>query len=400
MDLELRPWTPDEDELVVGAVERAFLDERRAEAAEPLAVLEHDRTLALWDDGRPVGTAGAFSHTMALPGGVGPVAGVTFVSVQPTHRRRGLLRRLMQAQLEHLHAAGEPLAALWASEPAIYGRFGYGAASRSLAVELRRGDALRERFDAPDVVETTPADARVQLADVWERSYVDRPGEYARNDAWWEHRLWDPEHRRDGATALRCALLADSSGYALYATKGSWDHRGPAGEVTVRELVAVDGPGRLRLWQHVLDHDLAVVWRSSRVALDDVLLAAVRDQRRLTARVQDGLFVRPVRVGEALEARTYSTELDVVLDVADQQLPDNARRWRLSGGPDGATCAPTSDPADLSLGVEELGAAYLGGTTLNALGSAGRVVEHRPGALRAASRALRGDVEPMCTHVF
>jgi predicted N-acetyltransferase YhbS len=115
----LRAWTPDEDVLVLGALERAFLsDPDPALTAVECATLEHDRTLSAWEGETPVATAGAFSFRMAVPGAVLPVAGVTWVSVQTTHRRRGLLTRMMTTQLEQLHATGEAVAALWASEPA------------------------------------------------------------------------------------------------------------------------------------------------------------------------------------------------------------------------------------------------------------------------------------------
>lgn len=399
--MELRPWTPEEQDAVTAAVERAFLTDVDPSHPEPLGVVEHDRTLSVWDDGRPVATAAAFSLQMAVPGGVRPVAGVSLVSVQATHRRQGLLRRMMQRQLEDLQDGGEAVAALWASEPAIYGRFGYGGATRSLAVTLQRGDALRAEAPAAGALTDRPAgEAREQLAGVWQRSHPQRPGEPARNDDWWDHVLFDPPGHRDGRGVRRAVVLDDGSGYALYSAKLDWGARGPSGVVVVRELAAVDGPSSLRLWSYLLSLDLVGTWRADRVPLDAALLTGVADTRRLTPSVQDGLFVRLVRVGEALATRTYGSAADVVLEVVDEALPANTGRWRLTTGEDGASCEPTSEPAHLSLGVEGLGAAYLGGTTLQSLAAAGRVVEHRPGALRAASRAFRGDVEPVCSHVF
>ena len=399
----MRPWTPDEDVLVLRALERAFLsDPDPALSAVERATLEHARTLSAWEGPTPVATAGAFSFRMAVPGAVLPVAGVTWVSVQTTHRRQGLLTRMMTTQLEQLHASGEAVAALWASEPGIYGRYGYGGASRSLSVQLRRGDVLRPGLAdaALGVREVELEQARPALAAVWDASYPSRPGQYARTPAWWDHVLVDPERDRGGHAALRCMLLDDARGYAVFSTRSSWDDRGPAGEVKVRELVAVDGPARLRLVEHLLGIDLVSTWSLRGLSLDDALLGAVVDSRRLAPQLHDALHVRLVRVGEALAGRTYTAELDVVLDVDDARLPDNARRWRLSAGPRGATCAPTDAPPDLALGVEDLGAAYLGGTTLVSLAASGRVRELRAGALVAASRAFRGDVEPLCTHVF
>lgn len=400
MEQKIRPWTSDEQPAVLAVLERAFLEDYDPDAAEPLGMLDHARTLSVWDDGAPVATAASFALRMTLPGTIAPVAGVTAVSVQPTHRRRGLLRALMQRQLTDLHDAGEPVAALWASEPAIYGRFGYGLASRSLTVRLHRGDVLRGGVTPGRVREVVPADAHTDLAAVWDAAHLRRPGQFARDAAWWEHRLFDPPRHREGAMALRCALLDDGAGYALFSTKGGWDERGPAGSALVREVVAQDGPAALRLWAFLLGLDLVTSWKGRYVALDDPLLGGVVDTRRLTGQVHDGLNVRLVRLDEALTTRRYAADVDVVLDVDDAGLPDNTGRWRLVAGPDGATCDRTSAAADLSLDVEALGGVYLGGTTLMSLALAGRVAEHREGALAATSRAFRGDVEPLCSHVF
>jgi predicted acetyltransferase len=409
--LPLRPWTPDEGARVLRALNRTFLtDPDPATDPAELALIEPDRTLSAWDDGEPVATTAAFSLTMAVPGAHLPVAGVTWVSVQPTHRRRGLLTAMMTAQLDALHEGdgsrgGEAVAALWASEPAIYGRYGYGAASRSMTVTLQRGDLLRP--DAPAggrVHELPPESALPALSAVWEATWRDRPGQFARSETWWRQRLLDPESGRHGHGALRCALLLAADGrasaYALYAARPSFDERGPAGEVQVREVVGVDAVAGLQMWRFLLGLDLVGTWKAGRLALDDALTTAVADARRLLPRVGDGLYVRLVRVGEALAGRRYACDVDVVLEVADERLPGNARRWRLSAGPGGATCTPTPDPADLALDVEALGATYLGGTTLLALAAAGRVREQRTGALAVISRALRGDVEPLCSQVF
>ena len=65
-----------------------------------------------------------------------PCGGVTVVGVSPTHRRRGVLRTMMDAQLRDIHERGEPIAALWASEETIYWGFGYGIAAWSGEIKL------------------------------------------------------------------------------------------------------------------------------------------------------------------------------------------------------------------------------------------------------------------------
>jgi predicted acetyltransferase len=134
--------------------------------------------------------------------------------------------------------------------------------------------------------------------------------------------------------------------------------------------------------------------------VDDPLLHLVNDVRRCELRVRDGMFVRLVEVGAALEARTYRTPVDVVLEVEDAFCPWNAGRWRLLGDRKGASCKRTDDDADLALSVRELGAAYLGGVSLGALAGAGRVRELRRGALGEAAGAFLSDVAPWLQHGF
>ena len=336
--MQTEPWRPDDHDEAMAAVERAFLSDLDPAAVEPMGMLDPERSVLVRDGARVVGTLAVLPQRLAVPGAVLPALGVSQVSVQATHRRQGLLRRMMAPMLSGAADAGEPLAALWASEPAIYGRFGFGLASRSLVLHLQRGDALRSAPPVGGVRDVAAADARDELAAVWDRSFAGRPGEHARHSAaWWDHVLHDPASRREGSSALRAAVLDDGSGYALYSTRGGWDARGAAGEARVREVV---GRGALRLWSYLLGLDLVARWTVSRAALDDPLLGAVADPRRLAAEVRDGLFVRLLRVDEALAARSYGTDVDVVLDVADDVLPGNARRWRLAAASDSSVVPP------------------------------------------------------------
>src|SRR5687767_9859728 len=97
---------------------------------EPSPVAELDRSLALFDGDRVAATAGIYSLEMSVPGAVVPTAGITWVTVSPTHRRQGVLTAIMRRQLDELHEQErEPVAALWAAESSIYGRFGYAPAT-------------------------------------------------------------------------------------------------------------------------------------------------------------------------------------------------------------------------------------------------------------------------------
>ncbi|WEB42587.1 GNAT family N-acetyltransferase [Streptomyces yunnanensis] len=371
------------------------------------AVTEVERAFAVRDGGEIVGTGGSFSFGLTVPGGAElPVAGVTLISVQPTHRRRGVLRSMMRHQLTDVHARGEALAVLTATEPAIYGRFGYGPATQEMRMTV---DTVR--LAAPDLPGV--ADVRLRLVDpaaavaACERVYAQlvptRPGMLARRPHWERLPVLDPESERNGAGQLQCVLAevdGEVRGYARYAVKPDWDHTGPRGAVLVRHLDALDPVAYAALWRYLFGIDLTASVVARGRPVDDPLLHLVADHRRCDLGVREALFVRPVDVGAALAARTYRRPVDVVLEVADDLCPWNAGRWRLSGDERGAVCERTTDPAELALSVRELGSAYLGGFTLSALAGAGRVRELRPGALAAVSPAFGSDLAPWLPHAF
>jgi predicted acetyltransferase len=162
----------------------------------------------------------------------------------------------------------------------------------------------------------------------------------------------------------------------------------------------VDVPTRAALWRFLFGIDLTSTLVAPRRPVDEAWQYQVSDIRRCALRVGDDLYVRPVDVGAALEARSYQAPVDVVLEVEDSFCPWNEGRWRLTGDPEGASCSRTRDTAELSLSVRELGAAYLGGTSLAALAAAGRVRELRQGALAGAALAFSSPVAPWLPHIF
>ncbi|MFF5309591.1 GNAT family N-acetyltransferase [Streptomyces massasporeus] len=371
------------------------------------SLTEFDRSLGAWDGDECVGTAGAFSFRLTVPGGASlPVAGVTMVSVAATHRRRGLLTSMMRRQLDDVRAWGEPLAVLTASEPAIYGRFGYGNATLSLTAEI---DTTRVGLSVPDGTDdvrvryAVPADVLDVCEAVYARLVPARPGMLARQPGWERLGVLDPASEREGASPLQCVLAerdGETVGYARYRVKPEWEPSGSNGTVIVEELAGLDPAADAALWRFLFGIDLTskVTVRSRPV--DDAWQYLVTDPRRCHPRVRDSLYVRPVEVGAALAARTYQTPVDVVFEVEDAFCPWNAGRWRLSGDAKGASCERTADAADVALSVRELGAAYLGGVSLGALGAAGRVRELRPGALAEASLGFGAGVPPWLPHGF
>ncbi|MEU9626942.1 GNAT family N-acetyltransferase [Streptomyces luteogriseus] len=371
------------------------------------SLTEFDRSLGIWDGDECVGTAGAFSFRLTVPGGASlPVAGVTMVSVAATHRRRGLLTSMMRRQLDDVRAWGEPLAVLTASEPAIYGRFGYGNATVSLTAEI---DTTRVGLSVPDGTDdvrvryAVPADVVDVCEAVYARLVPARPGMLARRPGWERLGVLDPASEREGASPLQCVLAerdGETVGYARYRVKPEWDLSGSNGTVIVEELAGLEPAADAALWRFLFGIDLTSKVTVRGRPVDDAWQYLVSDPRRCHPRVRDSLYVRPVEVGAALEARTYQTPVDVVFEVEDTFCPWNAGRWRLSGDMKGASCERTTDAADVALSVRELGAAYLGGVSLAALGAAGRVRELRPGALAEASLGFGVGVPPWLPHGF
>jgi predicted acetyltransferase len=409
----IRPIEEDEFDSFVTVDEHAFHGSPLSEGDRRIVLdrFEFDRTLAAFDESTPVGVTMCYSFQLSVPGQqVLPAAGVTFVAVLPTHRRRGVLSSLMRRQLADVRDRGEPLAILWASESVIYPRYGYGRASWYLTFTLRRGegtlarhapsdDGLRLRLAEPEA--TLP-----ELAKIYDAVLPTRPGFYGRNDAWWRSAIYDPAEERDrhGTGPLRCLLAEDASGprgYALYSGVDTWTDFLPENVLTVRELMAVDPATSAALYNDLLSRDLTSEFRVQRRPVDDPLLYQLADPRRTRPALSDGLWVRIVDMPRALAGRRYSCPVDAVIEVRDEILPSNAGRWRLRAGADGAaSCVPATEQADLELDVTQLGAAYLGGTKLGAIAGAGLVSERRPGAVRQLSAAMSWDPAPWCPLVF
>jgi predicted acetyltransferase len=373
-----------------------------AQVTAERATVELDRTIGAFDGGEPVGGTAAYTRQLAVPGAVLPVAGITWVGVAPTHRRRGILTAMMRRQLDDLHETGtEPIAALRPSEAGIYGRFGYGPAARGAQLRCdKRSMVFRPGTDfGTGAIRLLPTDqARPQLERVYDRLWPGTVGWPDRAGRFWATRLRDDQGVRGGATALRCAVHAErdgtASGYALYRLIDERDALGgDSSTVRVLELAALSRPAYASLWRFLAGIDL-MRWIGYEAAADEPLPHLLTEPRAVRSAEVDRLWVRLLDVGRALAGRRYATPLDVVFDVEDGFCPWNAGRFRLRASGDDVSCERTSDPADLRLAAAELGAAYLGGTTLASLAAAGLVLELRPGALARATVAFRAEREP------
>ena len=409
MTLDIRPITPDEyrDFMVAegiafgGRPTDADLEQRRA-------TFELNRSLAAFEDGHVVATAGAYSFDLTLPGGATvAVPGVSWVSVLPTHRRRGILTAMMSHQLGGYAEAGYPLAMLTASESAIYGRFGYGLASSTASFELSRAyNRLAAPPDHPGRVRILDQDAAIEaLSSVYERLRPRQPGMLSRSRAYWEWLLSNSYGTSEGfGGRLYITYEAPSGeleGAAHYRIKPEWANGVPSGTLLIRELYAATPEAQAALWSYCLNVDLVTTVRAMSRPVDEPLRWMLADPRRLhITALNDDLWLRILDVPAALAARRYAAADRLVLEITDAFRPESSGRYALVASPESAACRRTDDAPDLSLTVADLGAAYLGGVTWSALAAAGRVRERTDGALHRADGLFFADRAPYCATPF
>jgi predicted acetyltransferase len=419
MAFDVHPVTESDLPAYARSIHSAFgevVDEDALERISGAFRTQGDFLMAISDQGRIVATASAYPLEMTLPSGpeqpfpTTPVPGVTAVGVVPTHRRRGLLTKLMTHQLADFRRRGYPLAVLLASESIIYGRFGYGWAQsyQSLLIESHH-DAFRAGVPAPPgrlrLLESD--EAGKILPSVHERARRLRPGELNRNARWWERHLKDPEKARGGGGGRLYALHespdGDADGWVSYRY-----HRneGPSGiprhRAEVDDLVAIDDASRTALWRYVLDLDLVEEVFAPNRPLDEPLRWMLADPRRLrTTELADHLWLRIIDIPSALEARGYGAAERLVVEVASDD-PAASGRFVLESGPTSGSCriAKEGEKGQLALGLADLGAIYLGGIAPSTLAAAGRVTELQPGALATADRVFASSVAPFCTLHF
>jgi predicted acetyltransferase len=400
--LDVRPCRPEELRAGLSPIFHYSGRAPNEEAAESIGrLLPADRLHAAWEDGGVVGAAGAFPFELTVPGDRVPAAGVTLVGVLPTHRRRGILRSLMRAQLDAVHERGEPVACLWASENQIYTRYGYGLASLQGEIDLPRthaafGEPLERRGRIRLLDKAEAAEA---LPPIHDRVAAETPGMFARSADWWELRLLsDPDWLRRGRGEMQRALLeldGEPAGYALYRLNLSFAQGGSTGEVDVVEALGTSPQAVAELWRFLLDVDWMARIKAGLLPVDHPLLLLLADPRRLRFTLVDGIMVRLVDVGAALAARRYAGEGSVVAEVRDAFCPWNEGRWRL--GPEGVR---TDAEPELRMDVSALGSAYLGGFTFAELRRAGRVEELVAGAVARADELFRVDRRPWCPEIF
>ena len=403
MAVEIRhPRDADELRASMNAAADAFAESFLESTWERESVtVRLDRAVTAFDGTRPVGFSASYEFDLSVPGGFVPTAGVTWVAVMPTHRRRGVLRGFMEQLFADAREHGEPLAALFASEAPIYGRFGFGVATHWLGIKAEsRRMVFRDDPGASGTIRLVDqGEAFERFPPIYDRVRATRAGMIGRSEHWWrEHRLHDDEERRKDAGPRFNALLELDGGdaaYAVYRVKEGWDDGYARGEVGVVEAFATSPEATRELWRYLFSIDLTIRVKLELFDPASPLFLQVVDPRALHINVFDGLWLRLLDVEEALRRRSYAADDAIVIDVRDALLPENAGRYRV-----GTTTERTDDAADVALDVSDLASAYLGAFSFGRLASAGRVEELRPGGLARADALFRTPLPPHCPEVF
>jgi predicted acetyltransferase len=335
-----------------------------------------------------------------VPGGALPCAGVTVVGVYPTHRRRGVLRQMMDAQLRDVHERGEPLAALWASEETIYGRFGYGLAAWCGEIKLARTwNAYAQPLERRGTVRFVTSEEAAELfPPIHEALMLERPGVFRRSAPWWTLRtLRMPEE--EAANPKRFAVLDLDGGpqaYAIYRQFPQFEAGVSTARLQAIEVVGATPQATAEIWRFVLDVDWYATLEASLLPPDHALFSLLATPRRAQFRMGDSLWVRLVDVGAALPGRAYAKDDRLVFEVRDAVCPWNEGRWVLDGG----EASRTEDAADIALDVGALGAAYLGAVSFAQLRDGLRLEVLSDGAVERADAVFGWHPLPWCPEIF
>ena len=406
MDIEIRPIEHSELGSFVHATETAFGAAMRAsDIPEFEKKIDLSRMIGAFDDEDLVASAGIYPFTVTIPGGQVSAAGVTMVGVLPTHRRRGILRKMMRVQMEDARERGEPIALLWASEDTIYQRFGYGPSANHGSISIEREHATFLDDDGPQGrTRLLDTEERMKvLPSLYDRVRVTRSGMYERSTAWWEgHTLKDPEHMRKGASPLFTVVLeldGKPEAYAIYRVRPKWDDGAVAkGKVEVNEAVGTSPVALREIWRYLFGIDLCERITGWYLPADLPLLLMIEEARRLRFRLNEMLWLRLVDLPAALEVRSYAAEGSIVFEIEDEFCDWNQGRWRLNAGE--RRVRRTEEPPELAMKTNALAATYLGGHSFAQLARAGRIEERKPGSLARADSMFRTDIAPWCPENF
>jgi predicted acetyltransferase len=381
-----------------------------AEEAAARASFNRERSLCGYDDGRLVATSTVYSMELVVPGGDSlPAGGVTWVAVLPTHRRLGLLRRMMAGQMDRMVESGEAVSVLLSSEGSIYRRFGYGPATWVTEFKLHARSVRFESKVKPSgrVTLLNPTQARETLVPLFERLRSRRVGEVSRPEGWWTEYLFDPKHRREDGGGMfhvvHTTVAGNTNGYATYRVKVGWEADSPCSTLRLVEIVAEKPEAYAALWHYLLHVDLVQTVAFSRGRTDEPLRWLLADPRALRVEgLTDYLWVRILDIPRALSSRTYAHPGRLVLEIRRSFPEETIVRCELAVDTPGGrgTCNSTADGPDLCLEDADLGSMFLGGVSCEAIAASGRVREITAGARALADAMFMTKTQPYCCTLF
>ncbi|MFJ6391565.1 GNAT family N-acetyltransferase [Streptomyces sp. NPDC091972] len=411
-DIDVRPITEAEYPEWLRAVRAGFLREPVVSAAELEArrgQFEPGRFIGAFEGDRCVATFRSFAQEVTAVGGRFVAAdAISAVTVTATHRRRGLLTRMMSQDLAAAKERGDVLATLIAAEYRIYGRYGFGPATSGTewtidvpraGLDPRGPDLGGGRIDLVD-----PDDVRKLGPELHDRMRRATPGAISRDDWWWQLNTGavrtDPKWTEPFFAVYR-APDGTVEGLMTYDVDEKWaDTMQPANTASVRGLIASTPAAERALWHYLCSIDWVTRVRSGWRAPDDLLPHLLPNPPAAGVSMHaDWMWVRILDVVRALEARTYDSEGTLVLEVVDGSGLAGGR-YRLEASPAGASCTATTESADLTLDVRELATLWLGDESAVRLAALGRVREDRAGAGRGADALLRTSRRPWCPDMF
>ncbi|MFD4692739.1 GNAT family N-acetyltransferase [Streptomyces sp. NPDC058463] len=416
MNLDLRTVTESEYPDWLRAVGTGFLNSTVPTEEEIKGRLAHtdlSRVQGVFDAGRCVATFRSFAQELSVVGGATVRAdAVSGVTVTPTHRRRGLLGRMMTADLAAAKERGEVVASLLAAEYPIYGRYGFGPATWTTQWEI---DVPRAGLDPRRPVPSEEDGGRIDFVDgaevrklgpaLHDRLAARQPGVINRDQRWWQLNtgldLPPNDPWKEPFYAVHRSADGEVDGLIAYRADDNWgDAKQPLNKATVKSMIAVSPEAERALWLFLCSIDWITTVRTGHRAPDDLLPLLLPDPRAARIVTQaDWLWLRLLDVPRALEARTYATEATLVLDIQDG-AGLTAGRFRLDVSPSGASCTPTTQSADLTLDVGDLATLYLGDESALRLAALGRAEENRAGAAASAEAVFRTARRPWCPDMF
>lgn len=343
-------------------------------------------------DGRPmVGAAGNFGLELTLPGpAVLPMAGVTWVSVSTTHRRRGIAARMMAWLDDDARSHGETVIGLTASEGGIYERFGYGVATvvRAVSIDRRRVEMLeRFRAETSSVRFVDHNDHYPELCAIFDRYRRGAVGQVAMP----EFLARENFGSSSSTTQVVCALHDD--GFALWQVNPDWNDGDPRHGLRLWMLCGATDEARRALWTLILSTDLAgEITSRFAVGLDDPLPYFLTNPRAVkTTHVGDHLWLKVLNAKAAFAARSYRTDDALVLE-----LP-GGDKLRITA--DGVSTTRRKR-ADLIVSESAVGPLLLGGVSASRLFNGGRVEAASTTILERADAFFGSSPTPHCSVAF